>query len=41
MIYDFFFYTGAASAGGEKTSAKNVVLKLCENVLTGCNYKDF
>eukprot|EP00795_Rhopilema_esculentum_P011163 gene11163-20060_t len=41
MIYDFFFYTGAASAGGEKTSAKNVVLKLCENVLTGCNYKVF
>lgn len=41
MIYDFFFYTGAAKDGEEKSSARNVVLQLCNNMLTGCNYKLF
>ena len=41
MIYDFFFYTGATTAGGEKTSARKVVLELCNSMLSGCNYKLF
>ena len=41
LIYDFFFYTGAGSAGKEKCTAKDVVLKLCSNIEKGCNYKVF
>lgn len=41
LIYDFFFYTGARSAGKEKCTAKDVVLKLCSNIERGCNFKLF
>ena len=41
LIYDFFFYTGAKSAGKEKCTAKDVVLKLCSNIERGCNFKLF
>ena len=37
----FFFYTGAKSARGKKRSSREVVLKLCDNILIGCNYKLF
>ena len=41
IIYDFFFYTGAGSTGKKSCSAKDVVLRLCENVPKHCNYKMF
>ena len=41
MIYDFFFYTGGKCTGAEKCSAKSIVMKLCDNVPKGSNFKIF
>ena len=41
MIYDFFLYIGAHSADGRKCTAKDMVMKLCEDFEPFCNHKIF
>ena len=41
MMYDFFLYTGAKSAGGEKCGAEEIVLRLVEAVPKNENYRVF
>lgn len=41
MMYDFFLYAGAKSAGKEKCTCQAVVLRLCENLPRNSNHRLF